>query len=91
MKVTIAKFKYDKGDGSVPTKQRKVLVLSKPSDSFFGIEYDDISEVENVLEYLREKEAFEDYLKHKYGLADANYKRFKEAKIRMLTEEKITV
>lgn len=91
MKVTIAKFKYDKGDGSVPTKQRKVLVLSKPSDSYFGIEYEDISEVQNVLAYLREKEAFEDYLKHKYGLADANYKRFKEEKIRMLTEEKITV
>lgn len=91
MKVTIVKFKYDKGDGSVPTKQRKVLVLSKPSDSFFGVEYDDISEVDNVLAYLHEKEAFEDYLKHKYGLDGANYKRFKEAKIRMLTEEKITV
>ena len=91
MKVTIAKFKYDKGDGSVPTKQRKVLVLSKPSDSYFGIEYEDISEVQNVLAYLREKEAFEDYLKHKHGLAEANYKRFKEEKIRMLTESKLDV
>ena len=45
MKVSIAKFKYDKGVGT-PTKNRKLLVLSKPSDSYFGIEFDDESEVE---------------------------------------------
>lgn len=91
MKVTIAKFKYDKGDGSIPTKQRKLLVLSKPSDTMFGIEFDDQSEIQNVLAYMAEKEQLEAYLKHKYNLSEANYKRFKENKIRTLTEEVLKV
>jgi len=90
MKVTIAKFKYDKGQGT-PTKQRNVLVLSKPSDTLFGVEYENISEVKNVLDYLAERETVEAYLKHKHGLTDANYKRFKEAKIVALTESKVDV
>lgn len=91
MKVTIAKFKYDKGDGSIPTKQRKVLVLSKPTDSYFGIEFDDESEVENFVEYMKEKEILEAYLKHKFNLSEENYKRFKVSKIVCLTEEIVTV
>lgn len=91
MNITIAKFKYDKGDGSIPTKNRKLLVLSKPSDTMFGIEFEQMSEIQNVLDYMAEREAVEAYLKHKYGLSDANYKRFKEGKIRMLTEEKVKV
>lgn len=90
MNVTIAKFKYDKGDGSVP-KPRKLLVLSKPTDTLFGIEFEDLSEVKPVLDYLAEKEQLEAYLKHKYGLDGAKYKRFKEPKIRALTEEKLRV
>lgn len=91
MKVSIAKFKYDKGGVSTPTKNRKLLVLSKPSDSYFGIEFDDETEVENFVEYLKEKEVLEAYLKHKYALAESNYKRFKVNKIICLTEESVVV
>lgn len=90
MKVSIAKFKYDKGVGA-PTKNRKLLVLSKPSDSYFGIEFDDESEVENFIEYMKEKEMLEAYLKHKYTLGESKYKRFKVSKIVCLTEESVTV
>jgi hypothetical protein len=91
MNVTIAKFKYDKGTGSTPTKNRKLLVLSKPSDSYFGIEFDDNVELQNYVNYMVEKEALEAYLKHKFNLAEENYKRFKVSKIICLTEEKITL
>lgn len=90
MKVSIAQFKYDKGVGT-PTKQRKLLVLSKPSDSYFGIEFEDDTEVENFVEYLKEKEILEAYLKHKFNLAEENYKRFKVNKIVCLTEGYVTV
>lgn len=91
MKVSIAKFKYDKGTGTTPTKNRKLLVLSKPSDSYFGIEFDDESEVENYVEYMKERDILEDYLKHKYNLSEENYKRFKVNKIICLSEEKLDV
>lgn len=90
MKATVAKFKYDKRDGTIP-KQRKLLVLSKPSDTFFGVEYDDDIEIAGLLDYLVEKEKMEEYLKHKYGLETLKYKRFKEEKVFALTEEKITL
>jgi hypothetical protein len=90
MKVSIAKFKYDKGVGT-PTKNRKLLVLSKPTDSYFGIEFDDETEVENFVEYMKEKEILEAYLKHKFNLSEENYKRFKVSKIVCLTEEIVTV
>jgi len=91
MNVTIAKFKYDKGAGSVPTKNRKLLVLSKPNDSYFGIEFDDTAEISNYLNYMLEREALDAYLKHKYSLDAENYKRFKVSKIVCLTEEKLTL
>jgi hypothetical protein len=90
MEVTIAKFSYDKLDGT-PPKDRKVLVLKKPNDSILGVEFDDIKEVQNVIEYLDEKKILEDYLKHKHNLSTANYKRFKAAKIHALTEELVKV
>lgn len=86
MDITIAKFTYDKADGSTP-KDRKVLVLKQPNDSILGIEFDDIKEVQNVIDYLEEKQILQDYLKHKYNLASSNYKRFKSAKMSALTEE----
>jgi hypothetical protein len=90
MKHTIANFKYDKQDGS-PVTNRKLLVMSKPSDTWFGVEFEDEAEIKNVLAYMQEREMFDEYLKHKYNLTTANYKRFKEEKIKSLTEELITV
>lgn len=91
MNIAIAKFKYDKGDGSTPKKQRKLLVLSRPQDSYFGIEFNEYSEIQNYFNYLSEKECFEAYLKQKYNLSEANYKRFKVDKILALTEDKIVL
>lgn len=90
MKVTVAKFSYDKGNGEAP-KDRQLLVLSKPTDSYFGVEFDDIKEVQPYIKYLEEKQVLELYLQAKYGLVDANYKRFKQAKIAKLTESAVSV
>jgi hypothetical protein len=91
MNITIAKFKYDKGTGSTPTKNRKLLVLSKPNDSYFGIEFDNTVEIQNYLNYMAERETLDAYLKHKFNLSEENYKRFKVSKIICLTEEKISL
>ena len=91
MNINIAKFKYDKGTGSTPTKNRKLLVISKPSDSYFGIEFDDATEIQNYLNYIAEREVLDAYLKHKFNLSEENYKRFKVDKIVCLTEEKISL
>ena len=91
MKMTVAEFTYDKQDRTRPT-DRKILVLSKPSDSYLGIEFDNLEDIANVLDYLAEKETMDQYLKAKYEVGpDTNYKRFKEAKMTCLTEEKITI
>lgn len=92
MKLTLATFNYLKDGKSTP---RKLLVLSKPSDSYFGVEFKDESELDNFYEYLVEKEQIETYLKHKYlGSGDCdvtNYKRFKVDKIRQLNESKVEI
>ncbi len=82
MKATIAKFNYSQ-------KARKVLVLSKPSDTYFGVEFKDESELANFVDYLVEKEQMEAYLKAKYALVDVNYKRFKEDSMSRLTEQTV--
>lgn len=88
MKLNVATFKYVKEGKLTP---RKLLVLSKPTDTFFGIEYEDEGEIINYVDYLKEKETFESYLKEKYNLSGANYKRFKVDKIKQLTEEKVEI
>lgn len=89
MKLTLATFNYLKDGKLTP---RKLLVLSKPSDSYFGVEYSDEAELANVYDYLAEKEQLDGYLKHKYGIGeDTNYKRFKVDKVQQLTEDKIEI
>lgn len=93
MEATIANFTYTKDDGE--RSDRKIVVLSKPNDSYFGVEVEngDLSSVAGVLDYLAEKEVLEQYLKAKYNLTDDNvrYRRFKANKITRLTEDKITI
>jgi len=81
MKVSIAKFDYN-------SMKRKLLVLSRPSDSYFGIEFETEDELENYLVYLEEKASYDEYLKMKYGTNGENYKRFKVGKMTRLTEGK---
>jgi hypothetical protein len=89
MKLTLMNFNYLKEGKPTP---RKLLVLSKPSDSYFGVEYDDELELNNIYDYLAAKEELDIALKLKYGIGEGtNYKRFKIAKIENLTEEKIEV
>jgi len=90
MKLTIASFTYDKQDGATP-KKRKLLVLSEPSDSYLGLEFKELSDVANVLDYLAEKKQLEEYLKNKYQLKTANYKRFKADKVSRLIKEQIEI
>ena len=94
MEATIAKFLYVKPDGT--SKRRKLIVISKPTDSYFGVEIDDsndLTAVAGLLDYLVEREEMDKALRLKYGLTDqtVKYRRFKEANITQLTEEKITI
>lgn len=91
MKLSVATFVYMKEGKPTP---RKVLVLSKPSDSYLGVQFDGDMEGElhDFLCYLEEKEKMDNYLKDKYNINDTvNYRRFKVEKIRQLTEEKIEI
>lgn len=91
MKVSTASFTYRKADGSV--SQRKLLVLSHPTEDYFGVEYSDpdLTDVANVLDYLAEKAQFEEYLKTKYHLADVKYRRFKGNGVTNLVESKLNI
>ena len=85
---TVATFKYDKKDGSSP-KSRKVLVISKPSNLLFGVEFDDVTEIDNYLKYLEERANFDAYLRHKYELSGSKFKKFKADRMIGLIESKI--
>jgi hypothetical protein len=92
MELKIVDFRYTKEDGQ--KSDRKLLVLSSPSDSYFGIEVDyDLTPVKPYLQYMEELRDLEQNLKAKYGIQGLNlpYKRFKEDKISRLLEEKIDV
>jgi hypothetical protein len=89
MKLPVLTFDYTKADGS--SKQRKLLSLSHPSDLYFGVEFDNPTEISNVLEYLTEKKAVEDYLKAKYKIDQVKFKSFKSTRISNLSEDQLTV
>ena len=92
MEHKIVDFRYIKDDGS--KSDRKVLVLSQPSDSYFGVEVQyDLTPVKPYLQYLEELRACEEELKAKYGIRDLKipFKRFKADKISRLLEEIIDV
>ena len=93
MEATIAKFTYTKDDGSV--SHRNVLLLSSPNDTYFGLEIEggDLTSVAGALDYLVEREKMIETLRLKYGMDDKalRYRRFKQAKVTNLTEEKITI
>lgn len=90
MKLSVANFVYLKEGKPTP---RKVLILSKPSDSYLGVQFNnDVHEIQDFLSYLEEKEKMDQYLKAKYGIDDSvQYRRFKVDKIRQLTEEKLEI
>ena len=92
MKLDIVDFRYTKEDGT--KSDRKVLVLSKPSDSYFGIEVTyDLTPVKPYLAYLEELRDLEEHLKAKHGISELKlpFKRFKVEKITRLLEEKLDV
>lgn len=92
MEVTVAKFEYTKDSGE--TSDRKILVLSKPSDSFLGIEFEDDLEIAAYLDFMVEREHMEGLLKLKYGIAnsDLKFRRFKDEKITStIVEEKLEI
>ena len=92
LNIKIADFNYTKVNGD--TTDRKLLVLSAPSDSYFGIEVDDdLTGVKPFLSYLAELEDLKENLKAKYGLDSLKlpYKRFKEDGISFLNETKLNI
>lgn len=97
LEVKIVNFDYTKADGT--TKERNLLVLSEPSDSYFGIELDDpndLTEVAHYLEYLAERRKQDKALREQYGIEGDDtiqYKRFKLKGIdkTSLTESVLTI
>lgn len=87
MKLTTIRFDY-LNEGI--TSERQVLLLSKPDDTYFGIEYKDDADLENYLDYLDEKEKMDAYLKAKYDINGdtIKYRRFKEEKMDNIIEFK---
>jgi len=88
MKITIADFDYTKSDGD--TTHRRILVLGRPSDSYFGVEVDSEKDIDRYAAYLLEKEEMDEKLKKKHKINDATvrYRRFKEDGITVLAEDK---
>ena len=83
-KPMVARFKYDKNDGTVPTKQRQMVVLEESQAHLFGLEYETGDGFAKIKAYLLEKQAIENYLKHKYGFGesgDPKFRRFKQSGI----------
>lgn len=92
MEVTLAKFNYTKSDGS--QSDRQILVLDKPSDSYFGIEVDDdLTPINDYLEYLAELSDLKENLRAKYKIDQLKlpYKRFKADGIKRLVESKLEI
>ena len=92
MELKIASFHYTKDDGQ--QSDRKLLVLSSPSNSYFGIEVDhDLTSIKQYIAYLEELQDLENNLKAKHGLADMKlpYKRFIDAKMSNVLIEKLDV
>ena len=91
--LTIANFTYEKSPGDV--SDRKLLVISKPDDAFFGIEIqdNDLTPIQPMIDYLVERTVMDEQLREKYGIKDRDfrYRRFKEGKIGNLIESAITV
>ena len=92
MKITIADFAYTKTDGT--TRQRKAMIVSRPSDSYLTIEVEhDLTELSNYLKYRQELEEIELALKKKYGLDNKNitWKRFSADGVSFLNEETLDI
>jgi hypothetical protein len=91
MKITLAQFEYVKDSGE--ESDRRVIIVSKPSDSYLGVEVDDLQDpnAQTYICYLKEKEQLEKELKAKYNLKDLPFKRFKSNGISSLQEAAIQV
>lgn len=93
VQLTIANFSYEKTPGDVT--DRKILVISKPDDSLFGLEIsdNDLTTIQPMIDYLVERTEMDAKLQEKYGIKGGSlpYKRFKQEKIVKLIESNITV
>lgn len=93
VQVTIANFTYEKNPGDKSSRQ--VVVLQKPFDSYLGVEIkdNDLSPIQNVIDYLADVERAKVELLAKHGLTlkDIPYKRFKQEKIGNIYESNVTV
>jgi len=93
VQLTIANFSYEKNPGEI--SDRKLLVLSKPDDSLFGLEIkdNDLTSIKPMIDYLVERTEMDAKLQEKYGIKKSvlPYKRFKQEKIGNLIESNITV
>ena len=88
VEATIAEFEYTKDNGEVSA--RKILVLSRPSETYLGIEFEDEVELAGYFEFMVEREEMEKALKEKYGIGKEEYRRFRADNITsQITEEKI--
>lgn len=93
VQLTIANFSYEKKNGTV--SDRKIIVISHPSDSLFGVEItgNDLTEIQPLIDYLVERTELDEKLREKHGIKGAKfpYKTFSQGKIDNFVESNITV
>lgn len=93
LELNTAAFTYIKSTGE--RSQRRIIVLSKPSDSYLGFDVSDgdLSQLEPYFRYQQELRDVTEELKAKHGINDLKlpFKRFKEVGISKLTESQLNI
>jgi hypothetical protein len=91
MKLHLADFTYTKG--RYDKSDRRIIVVSKPSDSYLGVEVSDLNDPDAhaYVCYLAEKQAMDAELKAKYNIQNLTWKRFTDSKISSLEEKVVEV